>query len=171
MFVVKVVRLHSYSVLKLFRRLCCSGVLGPLGTSLGPLGVVLGCLGCLLGPLGRLSGASWAALGASWEGLGGLLGRSWGLLERSWGLLGRSCGLCCRKLIFKKNQSRFWANFEVQKGSPKGPKWSQKRSKIGTKIEDEKRNCLGPSLGRFWTILVTVLGSKIIKIILFLKVS
>ena len=36
-FVVKVIGLHSYSVLKLFRRLCCSGVLGPLGTSLQPL--------------------------------------------------------------------------------------------------------------------------------------
>jgi len=130
--------------------------------------MTLGCLGGLLGWSWGLSGASWRPLGASWEGLGGLLERSWGLLERSWGLLGSSCELCCNKVVFNKNRSRFLANFDSQKGPPKEPKWSQKRIKIGTKIEDEKRTSSGPSWGRVWTILVAILGSKIIKIHWFL---
>ena len=131
--------------------------LGASGMSLGLLGVVLGCLGCLLG-------ASWAPLGAFWEGPEGLLGRSSGLLEQSWGLLGSSCELCCNKVIFNKNRGRFWANFDSQMGPPKEPKWSQTWIKIRTKIEDEKRTSSGPSLGGFWTILVAILGFKIMKI-------
>ena len=75
-------------VSQLVWHLCCSGVLGPLGTFLGPFGGILGCLGCLLGrvgslweplglplgPLGRVSGTSWGDFGVTLGPLGVVLG-------------------------------------------------------------------------------------------------
>ena len=60
-------------------------------------------------------------------------------------------------------------NFEAQKGSQRGLKWSQERSKVEAKIEDQKGSSLGPCLGRFGVLLVLILGSKVIKRSLFLE--
>ena len=76
-FVVRVIRLHASSVLKLFWRLLIRG----------------------LGPPGDFRRAAWSGLELSWmplgasgAALGGLLGCSWGLLGGSWRPLGAILG-------------------------------------------------------------------------------
>ena len=123
--------------------------------SWGLWGRVLGPLGLLLGPFGRVLGASWGDVGS--------------LLERSWGLLGRSYGLCCHKLIFRKIGVDLKSILRSQKGPQRGSKWSSTWSRIEVEIEDNTCSSLGPSSNRFWNVLVKILGSRNIKIHLFLQ--
>ena len=101
--------------------------------------VVLRCLGSsgdVLGATWSGLGLSWMPLGASGEGLGGFLWTLWRVLGGSWGDLDLGavlgplwavCKLCCRELIFKQNQDRFYGGLKVPKGSQKGTKMDPKR--------------------------------------------
>ena len=75
---------------------------------------------------------------------------------------------------------RFGSDFDDQKASPKGPKWSQKQTKIKHKIQHKMRRLsraswirLGPVLGRFGVDLGVNKSSNFVgfvKVVLLKKI-
>ena len=119
-------------------------------------------------------GRSWGDLGASL----GDLGASGGDFGTSGGGLGASgsglLGACWHKMIFDRFWDRFWTDLEAQRGPQRSSKWTPNGPKSRTKINIKYEGFqvpLGSVLGLSWVVLGSILGSKIMIFIGFIRFS